>query len=79
MAGRLMLLDSASLYFRAFFGVPDSLKAPDGTVVNAVRGLLDFVATLTTKFSGRMKEVELGAIIRLLEAHGYEVRKKGAR
>ncbi|MFZ0139530.1 MAG: flap endonuclease, partial [Aeromicrobium sp.] len=36
-----MLLDSASLYFRAFFGVPDSLKAPDGTVVNAVRGLLD--------------------------------------
>ena len=45
-----MLLDSASLYFRAFFGVPDSLKAPDGTVVNAVRGLLDFVATLTTKY-----------------------------
>ena len=50
MAGRLMLLDSASLYFRAFFGVPDSLKAPDGTVVNAVRGLLDFVATLTTRY-----------------------------
>lgn len=47
MTGRLMLLDSASLYFRAFFGVPDSLKAPDGTVVNAVRGMLDFVATLT--------------------------------
>ncbi len=45
-----MLLDTASLYFRAFFGVPDSLKAPDGTVVNAVRGLLDFVATLTTKY-----------------------------
>ncbi len=50
MAGRLMLLDSASLYFRAFFGVPDSLKSPDGTVVNAVRGLLDFVATLSTKY-----------------------------
>ena len=50
MAGRLMLLDSASLYFRAFYGVPDSLKAPDGTVVNAVRGLLDFVATLTTQY-----------------------------
>jgi 5'-3' exonuclease len=45
-----MLLDSASLYFRAFFGVPDSLKAPDGTVVNAVRGLLDFVATLTIQY-----------------------------
>ncbi len=50
MTGRLMLLDSASLYFRAFYGVPDSLKAPDGTVVNAVRGLLDFVATLTTQY-----------------------------
>ncbi len=48
--GRLLLLDSASLYFRAFFGVPDSLKAPDGTVVNAVRGMLDFVATLTAQY-----------------------------
>lgn len=45
-----MLLDSASLYFRAFFGVPDSLKAPDGTVVNAVRGMLDFVATLAAQY-----------------------------
>jgi len=26
-----MLLDTASLYFRAFYGVPDSLKAPNGT------------------------------------------------
>lgn len=43
---RLMLLDSASLYFRAFFGVPDSVRAPDGTPVNAVRGLLDFIARL---------------------------------
>ncbi|WP_238993058.1 5'-3' exonuclease [Jiangella aurantiaca] len=45
---RLMLLDTASLYFRAFFGVPESIKAPDGTPVNAVRGLLDFIARLTT-------------------------------
>ncbi|MGN6252080.1 MAG: 5'-3' exonuclease [Marmoricola sp.] len=41
-----MLLDTASLYFRAFFGVPDSITAPDGTPVNAVRGLLDFIARL---------------------------------
>ncbi|GGO82783.1 5'-3' exonuclease [Wenjunlia tyrosinilytica] len=41
-----MLLDSASLYFRAYFGVPESVKAPDGTPVNAVRGLLDFIARL---------------------------------
>lgn len=43
---RLMLLDTASLYFRAFFGVPDSVKAPDGSPVNAVRGLLDFITRL---------------------------------
>jgi len=41
-----MLLDTASLYFRAYFGMPDSLRAPDGTPVNAVRGMLDFVARL---------------------------------
>ncbi|MDP9393778.1 MAG: 5'-3' exonuclease [Actinomycetota bacterium] len=41
-----MLLDAASLYFRAYFGVPESVTAPDGTPVNAVRGLLDFLARL---------------------------------
>ena len=44
--GRLLLLDTASLYFRAFFGVPSSVRAPDGTPVNAVRGLLDMIARL---------------------------------
>ncbi|MBT2490206.1 5'-3' exonuclease [Streptomyces sp. ISL-96] len=41
-----MLLDTASLYFRAYFGVPDSVRAPDGTPVNAVRGLLNFITQL---------------------------------
>lgn len=41
-----MLLDTPSLYFRAFFGVPESVKAPDGTPVNAVRGLVDMIARL---------------------------------
>ena len=49
MPDRLMLVDSASLYFRAFFGVPESVKAPDGTPTNAVRGFLDMVATLVTR------------------------------
>jgi 5'-3' exonuclease len=48
MADRLMLLDTASLYFRAYYGVPETITAPDGTPVNAVRGLLDFVARLVT-------------------------------
>ena len=47
---RLMLLDTASLYFRAFFGVPDTMRAPDGTPVNAVRGLLDFMARLVGEY-----------------------------
>ncbi len=41
-----MVLDTASMYFRAFYGVPDSFRAPDGTPVNAVRGLVDFIARL---------------------------------
>lgn len=49
MNGRLMLVDSASLYFRAFFGVKESITAPDGTPVNAVRGFLDMLATLITR------------------------------
>jgi 5'-3' exonuclease len=47
---RLLLLDTASLYFRAFFGVPDSVKAPDGTPVNAVRGLMDFISRLVGEY-----------------------------
>lgn len=47
---RLVLLDTASLYFRAFFGVKDSAPAPDGTPTNAVRGLLDMTATLINRF-----------------------------
>ena len=45
-----MLLDSASLYFRAFYGVPDTVKAPDGSPVNAVRGFLDIIAKLVTMY-----------------------------
>jgi 5'-3' exonuclease len=45
-----MLLDTASLYFRAFYGVPDSLRRADGTPVNAVRGLLDIIARLVNDY-----------------------------
>ena len=41
-----MLLDTASLYYRAFFGMPDTVTASDGTPVNAIRGLLDAIARL---------------------------------
>jgi 5'-3' exonuclease len=42
----LMLLDAASLYFRAFHGVPETVVSPDGAPVNAVRGFLDMTAQL---------------------------------
>jgi 5'-3' exonuclease len=45
-----MLLDTPSLYFRAYYGVPDSITAPDGTPVNAIRGLLDFIARLVRDY-----------------------------
>jgi 5'-3' exonuclease len=45
-----MLLDTASMYFRAFYGVPDSIRAEDGTPVNAVRGLLEFITRLVTDY-----------------------------
>jgi 5'-3' exonuclease len=44
-----MVLDSASMYFRAFFGVPEVL-APDGTPVNAVRGFMDFISRLVGEY-----------------------------
>ena len=50
MTDRLMLLDTASLYFRAFYGVPETIRRADGTPVNAVRGLLDMIARLTTDY-----------------------------
>ena len=46
-----MLLDAASLYFRAFYGVPTTVTSPDGRPVNAVRGFLDMTARLVTSYS----------------------------
>ncbi|MCC7369986.1 MAG: flap endonuclease [Chloroflexi bacterium] len=43
---RRLLLDTSSLLYRAFFGLPTSIKAPDGMVVNAVHGYLDMTARL---------------------------------
>ena len=46
----LMLLDSASLWYRAYYGMPDTMVAPDGTPVNAIRGYLDMTARLLTMY-----------------------------
>ncbi|HEY3754061.1 MAG TPA: 5'-3' exonuclease [Pseudonocardiaceae bacterium] len=46
MSAPLVLLDSASLYFRSYYALPESMTAPDGTPVNAVRGFTDTVARI---------------------------------
>ncbi|MEO6085967.1 MAG: 5'-3' exonuclease [Umezawaea sp.] len=55
MAQPLVLLDSASLYFRAFYALPESMTAPDGTPINAVRGFVDTIArVITERHAGRL-------------------------
>ena len=46
----MLLLDTPSLYFRAFYGIPESVTAPDGSPVNAIRGLLDFISFFVERY-----------------------------
>ena len=46
----LMLLDSASLWYRAYFGMPDTLVSPTGQPINAIRGYLDMTSRLLVKY-----------------------------
>lgn len=48
MSGPVLLLDAASLYYRAFYGVPDRRDDPASPPNNAVRGFLDMIATLVS-------------------------------
>src|ERR1035441_10667966 len=41
-----LFVDGSSLIFRAFHGVPRSVRSPDGRPVNAVRGFTDTLARL---------------------------------
>ena len=46
-----MSFDTSYLYFRAFFGVPNTFHAADGRPINAVRGTLDFISRLVDQYS----------------------------
>ncbi|MCM3887192.1 5'-3' exonuclease H3TH domain-containing protein [Frankia sp. R82] len=59
--GGLLLADTPSLYFRSFYGVPRSVRAPDGTPVNAVRGLVDVLAR-------QILEVRPGSLVACFDA-----------
>ena len=44
-----LLLDTPSLFYRAFFALPKTITDKDGLAVNAVRGVLDMTASLILK------------------------------
>ena len=48
--GPVLLLDSASLYYRSFYALPDSMTAPDGRPHNAIRGFLSTITRLTRQY-----------------------------
>lgn len=52
MADRpLLVLDSASLYYRSFYALPESMTAPDGHPHNAIRGFIDTLSSLIETYS----------------------------
>src|SRR5664280_2961591 len=60
MADTLLLLDSYSLIYRAFYAIR-SLTGPDGQPVNAIYGLIKMLRKMTTDH----KPVYLGAVFDL--------------
>ena len=46
----VMILDTASLYYRSFYALPSSMTAPDGFAHNAIRGLLQTIERLRERF-----------------------------
>ena len=46
----LLLIDSASLWYRAYYGMPDTLLSPQGEPVNAVKGFIDMTARLVAQY-----------------------------
>ena len=49
----LLCLDTASLYYRAYFALPESMTAPDGHPHQAIRGFLSTVTRLVTSHGPR--------------------------
>ena len=47
----VMILDTASLYYRSFYALPSSMTAPDGFPHNAIRGLLQTIERLRERFA----------------------------
>src|SRR5207245_1553037 len=52
-AGLTLLVDASSLIYRAFFAVPDTVRAPDGTQVNGAYGFLEMLSHLAVTYRPR--------------------------
>ncbi|MGE3909254.1 MAG: 5'-3' exonuclease H3TH domain-containing protein [Chloroflexota bacterium] len=73
---RHLLLDTSSLLYRAFFGLPTSIKAPDGQAVNAVHGYLDMTARLiASRQPDRMTHVYDDVFVPAARAEAYPAYK----
>ncbi len=47
----VMILDTASLYYRSFYALPTSMTAPDGHPHNAIRGVLQTIERLRDMYN----------------------------
>lgn len=45
----VLVLDTATLYYRAYFALPETMTAPDGFPNNAVRGTISMLTRLVTR------------------------------
>ncbi|HEU4488683.1 MAG TPA: flap endonuclease, partial [Actinomycetota bacterium] len=45
-----LLVDAASLIYRALFSTPDTVKSPDGSPINAAHGFLGMLSRLITDY-----------------------------
>lgn len=45
---RTLLVDGSSLIYRAFFSTPDTVRAPDGTPVNAAHGFMGMLSRIVS-------------------------------
>ncbi|GAA2107053.1 exonuclease domain-containing protein [Brevibacterium salitolerans] len=53
MTSPLLVLDTPTLYYRAFHALPDTLRSPQGRPVNAAKGLLDVLCQLVDQWGSR--------------------------
>lgn len=51
---RGLYFDSATVYYRAFFAVPESVTAPDGSPSGAIRGFLEMASTIIEQYPAEL-------------------------